>query len=126
MAQGHTWAIFTCRQIPLDKMGILPIMDYGTIFIDTDLKGTEMISTPKHEKSKKEYTGDYDVCFLCGRPITSKNPKMLHIHGAGSLIVTTAEAEALNAAGRESEDLWGKAVGPECFKQHPELKAYVL
>lgn len=82
-----------------------------------------MIKVP--ETNYKDYPGDGDFCFLCGKPVNSK-AKMVRVIGGGSMIATTEEAEALIAEdpANEASDLYGKTIGPDCLRRHPEIKPY--
>lgn len=47
------------------------------------------------------------------------------LHCGGTHVVTEDEGNALNAAGRQNEDLCGYPVGADCLRRLPQLKPYV-
>lgn len=51
---------------------------------------------------------------------------MLYIHCGGGVAVTEAEANALNASGEGGGDMGCHPIGPDCLRQHPQLKPYVF
>jgi hypothetical protein len=61
--------------------------------------------------------GEYEPCLICGRPI-KQIAKYVRVHEGGATIVTDEEADALNAAGRESADFGVQLIGPECVREH--------
>jgi hypothetical protein len=63
-------------------------------------------------------------CLLCEAPVRPERARWVHVHIGGSIAVTDDEAEKLNAGGHEAADMGGLPVGPECFRRHPELRAY--
>lgn len=72
-------------------------------------------------------TSQHGRCILCGANIRRPdNAVYVHEHYGGGTIVTEAEADALNAAGRGSEDLGGQPIGPECAKKHRKVLAPYL
>ena len=66
-------------------------------------------------------------CAVCGRMVdTNKAHWMVHLHKGGFMAVTEAEAEALNATHGDNADMGGFPVGPECAKNLPELRPYLV
>ena len=90
-----------------------------------------MINVPSHKRRTPRRTGrwraDSTPCYICAEPIREERIKhMLHIHCGGGVAVTEAEAKALNASGEEGGDMGCFPIGPDCLRQHPELKPYVI
>ena len=77
--------------------------------------------TPDYHKNMSK-AGDLPTCIICGRGIKAVAPASVHVHGGGSLVVTEEEAATMSAAA----DVGIYPIGPECLKNHPEMKAYVL
>jgi hypothetical protein len=77
--------------------------------------------TPPDYRKNQEKAGDLPTCVICGRGIKAQSPKMVHLHDGGSAIVTETEAAELDAAG----DMYFYPIGPECLRNHPEIKDYV-
>lgn len=81
-----------------------------------------MLKLPVHASYGKNYlgVGEYDPCCVCGKAV--KAPRTyLHVHAGGAAVVTEDEARTLPA----NADLGMQPVGPECLREHPELKPYV-
>lgn len=64
-------------------------------------------------------------CLVCGRGCASSAPHV-HLHGGGTLIVTSEEAAQLDAEGWGGEDMGAYPVGRDCLRRHPELRPYVI
>lgn len=59
-------------------------------------------------------------CVICGREL--KNPRLyLHVVDGGSKIIDPDESWE-----DESSDLGMLPVGPECVRNHPQIKPYVI
>jgi hypothetical protein len=87
-----------------------------------------MITIPRHPSYFKnlEHSGNGDdpPCVVCGKGIKSANYKMVHMFWSTHL-VTADEAVEIIAREGDGGDMGGYPIGPNCLRQHPELKAYV-
>jgi len=79
-----------------------------------------MITCPIAKSYNQRRITTSEFCFICGRDV--KNPKhFIHVHEGGRTIVTEEEAKTLDPSG----DMGGFCVGPECIRNHPEIKPYI-
>lgn len=77
---------------------------------------------PPNYHKNMEKAGDAPTCVICGRGITSANPRMVHVHCGGWTLVTEDEATHLDPAA----DMGLFPIGPECLRRHPEIRPYVI
>jgi hypothetical protein len=64
-------------------------------------------------------------CVICGKAVT-RPVHWVHVHGGGALIVTSDEADLLNAdPDGPAADMAFFVVGPECLRTRPFLRSYV-
>lgn len=66
----------------------------------------------------------YLPCIVCGRAVKAARPAMLRIFW-GTHIVMDAEAEQIIANEGSGGDLYYYPIGPDCLRNHPEIKPYV-
>ncbi|HEY5003439.1 MAG TPA: hypothetical protein VII61_09825 [Ktedonobacteraceae bacterium] len=63
-------------------------------------------------------------CVICGKEVTAKNHKEV-IMWSGMYLVTAQEVE--EKGGIEHGAYMGNyPIGPDCLRQHPEIKPYVV
>lgn len=74
--------------------------------------------------------GGFAPCVLCGRAINLKYPHHLihEISGGGVALHPEDEDEYIAAHGSAGDpgDCGGQPIGPDCLKQHPELKQFTV
>ena len=83
--------------------------------------------SPEYSANWNRYRGgDYEPCFVCGRPIKAKRPLMAHVHICGNMLVTEEEAAELNRDGGDRSDCGMMPIGADCYKKHKQqLEGYV-
>ena len=87
----------------------------------TFLPPIDISKYPEHARFSKRVQDaggqvDAQICWVCGRTCKSKNPKWLQLANGG-FIVTDPRIP--------TDDRWVQPIGPECLKNHPELKPYL-
>jgi hypothetical protein len=82
-----------------------------------------------HEQTQRTnaYRDGYEPCVVCGRAVNQTKPHwMVRVHYGGDRVVTDAMADRLNEIGFANAELGGHPIGPDCLKQHPEIKPYAV
>lgn len=80
-----------------------------------DLRSTPAVIT----RNRRQFDGICGRCILCDAPIrTAERCKYVRVHDGGMSIVTEAEAEARNLAGKGGADCGAQPIGPECYRKH--------
>ena len=76
-------------------------------------------NNPNYSKNQERIKGDFYPCLVCGKAVTTANPKMARMWN-GDTLVTDEEALDMNSSG----DMGYYPIGSECLRNHPELKRY--
>lgn len=80
--------------------------------------------SPDYSKNRHRYnqSDNNQPCIICGKLVKDQNNRYsVHVHNGGTYLVTEEEAANLNDAG----DCGMYPIGPDCLRQHPELRPYV-
>lgn len=69
---------------------------------------------------KTGWGADYEPCQICGRKVKDDAPVRYSLyvdHTSAGIMVTPDEAE-------DDEDISMYAVGPDCYRKHPEIHPF--
>ena len=83
-----------------------------------------IVQAPGYGENVRRSKGAVAPCVVCGRGV-ARPRYLVHVHEGGAAVVTEAEAEALNRAGRAGADCGGYPIGADCLRAHPEYRPYV-
>jgi len=84
----------------------------------------EIPYTDDHTTNSQRCGSDAYPCIVCGRAVKAAQPAMVRVFW-GSHIVTDAEAAEIIAKEGYGGDLCYYPIGPNCLRNHPEIKLYV-
>lgn len=88
------------------------------------IKAMEMprITAKDYFKNMRK-AGDLPTCIICGKGIKSEHPNMVRVYDR----TIVGEVEYKNWRATDcSRDMGLNPIGPECLKQHPEIKEYIV
>jgi hypothetical protein len=81
-----------------------------------------MIEIPISPNYRDSNDGYHGPCIVCGKPVNTKDPNVVYVHGGGIYAVTLAESEALDPLG----NCGALPVGADCLRRYSELKPYAF